>query len=248
MMANRIALVYHFFYSDTGKDIPNLKYFLKHGLSRDIDYYFYHASDWPLPKVNLPNVHYVAIQNNDMRDFNGYRFAAHNVYKKNYHYVFFMNSGMIGPIMSPDRKRNWWNYFLDLFDDDIHLVGVSVGMPTWEGVFYPHIQSMFFCLDAYGLEYALAKNIFDLRANWGWAYIQNFEFKLSKIFLDKGYNINAILPEFRDIDYRKITEDFNTTSMDGDPFFPGRYFGKTIDPYEAIFFKNTRGIEFDIIE
>lgn len=247
-MSNRIAVVYHFYYSESGKDIPNLKYFLKHGLSKDIDYYFYHASDWPASRLNLPNVHYIPIVNTDMRDFTGYRAAAHNLYKKNYHYIFFMNSGVIGPLMTSDKTRPWWQYFLDLFDDDIHLVGTSIGMPTWDGIFYPHVQSMFFCLDSYGLEFALANKFFDLKANWGWGYIQNFEFKLSKAFLDKGYNINAILSEFRDKDYRKIDKDFNPTSMDGDPYALGSYFGKTIDPYEVIFFKTTRMIPFDIIE
>jgi len=37
-----------------------------------------------------------------------------------------------------------------------------------------------------------------------------------------------------------VDKDINPTSISGDPYFNGAYFGETIDPYEVIFFKTTR--------
>ena len=47
---------------------------------------------------------------------------------------------------------------------------------------------------------------------------------------------------YRDLDYRLVKTQINESSSTygGDPYFKGTYFGGTITPEEAIFFKNNR--------
>ena len=70
--------------------------------------------------------------------------------------------------------------------------------------------------------------------------IANKEIGLSQIALNKGWNINCILPKYRDLDYRTLDKDINKASRDGDPYLENSYFGKTIDKYDVIFFKINR--------
>ena len=53
-------------------------------------------------------------------------------------------------------------------------------------------------------------------------------------------NIQLILSKYKDHNYIDIDDDINPTSLDGDPYFQGAYFGESIDPYEVIFYKNNR--------
>ena len=66
------------------------------------------------------------------------------------------------------------------------------------------------------------------------------EFGLSQIALNNGWNINSILPKYKDKDYRTITSDFNFSSRNGDPYFKNSYFGEDIDKNDVIFFKSNR--------
>jgi hypothetical protein len=66
------------------------------------------------------------------------------------------------------------------------------------------------------------------------------EVGLSQIALNNGWNINCILSKYKNLDYLNLNTDINSTSTDGDPYYPNKYFGNTINPYEVIFFKNNR--------
>ena len=54
--------------------------------------------------------------------------------------------------------------------------------------------------------------------------------------------MRSLLPEYREIDYRRPTSDINPTSGEGDPSFQGGYFGRTLHPFETIFVKTNRQI------
>jgi hypothetical protein len=72
--------------------------------------------------------------------------------------------------------------------------------------------------------------------------ILNHEILLSQEVLSNGWNISSILPAYRALDYRNIADDINPSSYQGDPWFPGAYFRRSIHPLETIFFKTNRGI------
>jgi hypothetical protein len=110
-----------------------------------------------------------------------------------------------------------------------------------------HVQSMFFCLDHKFFTELKDSGFFneDEINNLGFKQlIIRKEVGMSQIALQKGYNINCLLSKYKDLDYLTIDKDINPTSLDGDSYFKGKYFGGTIDPYEVIFFKTNRDNQF----
>ena len=103
---------------------------------------------------------------------------------------------------------------------------------------YTHIQSMFFILNKDGFDFLDNQGFFDSHENDFTSTVINKEFKLSQLILKNNWNINCILSHYRDLDYRKIDKNINPTGPD--PYFPGSYFGETINAYEVIFYKITR--------
>ena len=103
---------------------------------------------------------------------------------------------------------------------------------------------MFFCINNEYYQYLKTKNFFneeELNNAKHIRYIIAYkEFGLSQLALNNNWNINSILSKYKDIDYRKITNDFNPTSKYGDSYYKDGYFGETINPSEAIFFKVNR--------
>ena len=102
---------------------------------------------------------------------------------------------------------------------------------------------MFFILDKEGFDLLDKEKFFDdeeeLNNNKDIVHIiLNKEIKMSQIILRNGYNINAILSKYKDIDYTKITKNFNPSGCD--PYNKDTYFGNTIDKNEVIFFKTNR--------
>jgi hypothetical protein len=69
------------------------------------------------------------------------------------------------------------------------------------------------------------------------------EFGLSQYILNNGWNINSILPKYRNLDYRILEADINKSSENGDVYYKNAYFGKSIDKYDVIFYKNNRNIK-----
>ena len=65
---------------------------------------------------------------------------------------------------------------------------------------------------------------------------------MSQRILAHGWNIDCLAKRYSGLDYRTITEDPNTSSVDGDPYWDGAYFGGTLDPYELVFVKTDRNV------
>jgi hypothetical protein len=72
--------------------------------------------------------------------------------------------------------------------------------------------------------------------------IREKEIGMSRRLLGHGWNIDCVLSKYQGRDYRRINTDINPTSVKGDPYYVGAYFGGTIDPKEAVFFKYARFI------
>jgi hypothetical protein len=103
---------------------------------------------------------------------------------------------------------------------------------------------MFFCIHSKYYNYLKKINFFNEseinnapNINY---IIANKEIGLSQIAIKNGWNINCILSKYKNIDYTHIQKDINFSSINGDPYYKNAYFGKTIDPYEVIFFKTNR--------
>jgi hypothetical protein len=101
---------------------------------------------------------------------------------------------------------------------------------------------MFFMIDKEYLDYLNSIDFFNeikINSITDFSYlIANYEIGLSQHALIKGWNINCILQPYKNQDFRILKNDFMTDG--GDLYYYGKYFGKTIDPYDVIFWKNNR--------
>jgi hypothetical protein len=239
----------------------NFKYFLDNVILKknDIDYYIIINGECTLELPNESNNIKIIRRKNAGFDFGAWSHCIKNYIKKSYDYYIFLNTSVKGPY---PENIEWLKIFLDLFKTDtgnVKLVGTSINVldnfeifqnsaNTYKELYnydgpYTHVQSMFFILDKEGFDLLDREKFFDdeeeLNNNKDIDYIiLNKEIKMSQIILRNGYNINAILSKYKDIDYTKITKNFNPSASD--PYNKDTYFGNTITKDEVIFFKTNR--------
>ena len=242
--SNEICCVYAYYEKDD-KYKSNFELFLQKGILKHVDYYIVINGKCSVKIPIQPNIHIMHRENKGF-DFGAHSHAVHKL-NKEYNYYFFLNTSVNGPHIDGD----WTQSFIQLFDNpDVQLVGTSICI--WKVNLdklkrpppYPHVQSMFFCLKPQLFKELKEHGFFNETECNNMTTIQDIimqkEIGLSYFALNKGYNINSILPEYKGIDYRTVKNDINPTSHNGDPYFKGAYFGKTIHPKDVIFFKNNR--------
>jgi hypothetical protein len=236
----------------------NFVHFLNNGgILNDIDYYIVVNGNCTVTIPNKPNIK-VFFRENKGFDFGAFSYALNNHINIIYDYYFFINTSVIGPCLQNNAETNWTKYFIDLFyNENIKVVGTTINMHSipdndlkksyilnyGDKNVYSHVQSMFFCIKHDYLLFLKEKDFFNCDE------INNLQMKdiiylkevgLSQIALNNGWNINCILSKYKNLDYLNLNTDINSTSTDGDPYYPNKYFGNTINPYEVIFFKNNR--------
>lgn len=244
----------------------NLKYFLDNGILDNVDYYIIINGKC---SIDIPNKSNIIIykKENQGYDFGAYSYAIkilENKKLENYDYYFFINSSVRGPYLK-NKNMIWTDEFIKLFKNNVKIVGTTINIyplnkfPLHKSKRYnlneiyskeipfTHIQSMFFCIDKEYYHYLKKIDFFNEEemnnAPDIYYIIANKEIGLSQIALKNGWNINSILSKFKDINYLNIKSDFNTSSKNGDPYYPKAYFGKNIDKNEVIFYKINRNIE-----
>ena len=255
---NKMCCLYAY-YEKNQKYKDNLKFFLNNGLLDEIDYYFIINGESTVIIPNQNNIKIIKRENIGF-DFGAYSCIVENHLHKEYEYYIFINSSVKGPYLKDNIK--WYDPFIQLFNKDVKIVGTSINIFPFDK--YPfikdsvnylnkiynhdapftHIQSMFFIIDYEYYTYLKSKNFFDEKKINKITEINNlipyYEFGLSQLAFKNGWNINSILDKYKNLDYRTNKKDINPTSLGGDPYNKNGYFGKTIDPYDVIFFKNNR--------
>jgi hypothetical protein len=220
----------------------NLMYFLKNGgILDNVDYYIIinGSSTVEIPKRD--NI-IVVRRDNIGYDFGAWSHIIENYIKKKYDYYIFINSSVIGPYTP--KNRNWLDMFLSLFNkDDVKLVGSSINMYYTHLGLKSHVQSMFFILNNDGYQYLKSINFFNEKKINEIKIIfpdlvYEKEIGMSQHILEKGWNINCILPEYRNLNYR--IENININPTGADPLHPNAYFGRTLTPEEVVFYKGYR--------
>lgn len=251
---NKLACIYAYY--EKNEDYKNnLGYFVAKGILPHVDYYFVVNGD--TCSVDIPKAKNIKViqRDNSGFDFGAWGEIVNNHDMSGYDHVFFLNTSVRGPFY---KGKDWTKPFLALFTKNVKLVGTSInicrdlcydshhalrpmGTEITRKKILPHVQSMFFVLDKDALKFLLSRDFFkeDKEASFA-EIISQKEIGLSSLIISKGWNINSILPKYRDIDYRVLRADINASSLDGDPYFAGAYFGDTIDPYDVIFFKSWR--------
>ena len=237
----------------------NLKFFVKKELSYkdNIDYIiiinnFNYDTSIIFPILN--NLTIIKRENIGF-DFGGHNAALEYIDKnqKIYDFYFFMNSGVIGPILSDNFINNHWTeIFIKKINNNVKLVGTTiVCLPhTDAGEYGPKVEGFFFMVDQIGLN--LLKNKKTIFCNHPTKYsaIINGEYELSKCIFENGYTIDCMLQKYQNIDWRSpINYNLNNNIH---PSRKNSFYGKSIDPYEVIFHKwywhGLETVNFDIIE
>ena len=199
----------------------NLIYFLQNGLLEYVDYYIIINGECTVDIPNLNNIIVLKRENKGF-DFGAWSYCI-NQLTKQYDYYVFLNTSVKGPYLTEEDINNnitWLDKFLVLFNnEDIKMVGTTINI--YQGFTeqieeyknnygyeppYTHIQSMFFILNNEGLNYLLSQNFFDEELINSYIDAQkiviNNEIRLSQLILLNNWNINSIVPKYKDIDYR----------------------------------------------
>lgn len=246
---NKLCVIYNY-YEKNDLYKSNFIYFLNNGMLEEIDYYIIING---MCSVNIPNINNINVyyRENIGYDFAAYSYIINNKLFKKYDYYFFINTSVSGPYLKNNNKK-WYEYFIELFNEKVHLVGTSINICTIKGLCIyknytknvnPHVQSMFFVLDYKYFNELVNENFFNEKEIINMSFdelIRNKEVGLSSNAINKGYNINSILPKYKNLDYININEDINKNSVNGDPYYKNAYFGETINPYDVIFYKTNR--------
>ena len=252
---NYICCIYCYFEkNDIYKN--NFIYFLSNAILENVDYYICINGECSVNLNNYKdkkNINFI-IRKNKCYDFGAYSYLLKKSILKSYEYYFFMNTSVKGPYLKENTNKDWTIPFIELFNsDNIKIVGTTINIWTIRNEslislygkkdVYTHVQSMFFCLKKEYLDFLLKKGFFNYKETCKLDFnelIQAKEISLSQVALNKNWNINCILPRYRNLNYLNINKDINPSSTNGDPYYKNGYFYNTIDPYDVIFFKNTR--------
>jgi hypothetical protein len=247
---HRICLLYAY-YEKNELYKNNFTYFLENGILPEVDYYIIVNGKCTVKIPHKLNIK-VYFRENKGYDFGAYSYCIHNHLKKEYDYYFFMNTSVIGPYLK--KKIPWYTPFLELFHKNVAIVGTSINIFETKDIneiygkknVYSHVQSMFFCIPQFYLNYLKKMDFFDeKKINEMTNILEVIVYKevgLSQLAIQKGWNINCILDKYKNLDYVHLDKNINLSSKKygGDPYYEGAYFEETIDKYDVIFYKNNR--------
>ena len=64
--------------------------------------------------------------------------------------------------------------------------------------------------------------------------------KLKALILKNNWNINCIVPYYRNQDYRVLKKNINEPNEITDVLYKNSFFGRTLTPEEVVFYKKYR--------
>lgn len=248
----KIIVIYTYFKS-TSSDY-NLSFFAKNlTYSENIDYIIV-INGHTHNEVIIPNLENVTVLKRDNTgfDFGGHHYALEYIQMKKYDYYFFMNSGVIGPIIPNYFKEHWTTVFIKKINDKVKLVGTTiVCLPHSDlGGYGPKVEGFFFMVDQIGLDLLNNQKTIFCNHPDKVSAIVNGEYGLSNCIFKHGYTIDCLLPEYQNIDWtNEKNYKFNNNIH---PSRKNSFYGKSINPYDVIFHKwywhGSENVNFDIIE
>jgi len=229
--------VIYAYYEGNANYKMNLLYFLKNGYLSHVNYTFVING---LSTVEFPQRDNITVirRENTGFDFQGYYHGLLSLKKRNLlqptRYNLFLNCTVRGPFLPSYANRHiyWYTPFLDLLNHDQTKSGGSTinGYPT------PHVQTYAFIMDYETVTYLLDKNFFKVCKTRG-ECIKEQEIALSQTIVAKGWNINCLVPEYRDLDYRNQV----ATVSKKDIISAKEILGRDLVPYEVVFIKTNLG-------
>ena len=200
--------------------------------------------------LNLPSYVKIIQRDNIGFDFGGWSEGLlNNDLYKNYDSFIFINSSVYGPCMEKNDNRKWTDILLNgLNYKNIKLFGTTINCIN-DAQKSSHVQSMVFCMDLITLKYLISKDIFSI-INFDKTFndtIMNKEIRMSREIINNGWNIGCLHTYYKDIDFTFKNNNREIIYLN-DLCFKNVFFGKTIHPYEILFVKGNRNIEYDFIK
>jgi len=234
----------------------NLSFFVKKELSykENIDYII--VINGHNTTIEFPILDNVTIIK---RDNIGFDFGGHNSAleyidnnNKSYDYYFFMNSGVIGPIIPHYfTETHWTNIFTKKINDRVKLVGTTiVCLPPHDCGGGPKVEGFFFMVDNIGLTLLRNQNNIFCNHSTKDSAIVYGEYGLSTCIFKNGYTIDCMLRKYQNIDWTDVINHNLNNNIH--PSRENSFYGNSINPYEVIFHKwywhYANKVNFNIIE
>jgi hypothetical protein len=256
----KILCIYAY-YEKSQEYIDNFKFFLENGLDTDMEYIIVINGTCSVDIKSFTdlkeNIKLTILERENIGfDFGAYYDALIkiDVMKNPYDSYIFLNTSVRGPYLKYNplypyvTSKNWYTLFTNMIKDDVKLVGTTINICRLRfdnlkefSPPYTHVQTQLFAMDHECLIFLFndifvsnpsEKNFLNL--------IELKEVKMSLLVLKNNWNINCILSNYKNLDYRQIKNDFNPSSLNGDCSYRYAYFGKTYDKYEVVFIKTDK--------
>lgn len=252
------SVIIYTYFSSPSSDY-NLDFFVKKELSYkdNIDYIFVINGYIHNENIKFPILDNLTIlkRENIGYDFGGHAYALEYIatLSKKYDYYFFMNSGVIGPIIPHYfTETHWTNIFITKINNCVKLVGTTiVCLPRYDsGGYGPKVEGFFFMVDNIGLELLKKQQTIFCNHEDKYSAIVNGEYGISNCILKNGYSIDCMLPKYQNIDWKNnINYNLNNNIH---PSRKNSFYEYSINPYDVIFHKwhwhNNDCVNFEIIK
>lgn len=232
-MSHSIHIIYAYYEKNVDYR-RNLIYFLVNGYLPTIDYTIVINGQCTIEIPQKDNIH-VIFRENTGYDFQGYYQGILSLNERHllqpFHHYLFINNTVCGPFL-PSYTKNyllWYQPFLDLLIEPVKLVGSTINVTP-----SPHVQSYLFLMNYECLHFLLEQNFFKMYTEKE-DVITFQEILMSHTFLQNGWNISCLIPEYQKIDYRQQ----EIPLIKGDIRLAQSVLGRRLSPYEVIFVKTS---------
>ena len=257
------SLIIYTYFKSPSSNI-NLSFFVKRELKYrlDIDYIIViNGYECDIEFPILENLHVIKRQNIGF-DFGGHAEALEYIKTKGkeYNYYFFMNSGVIGPILPHfwPKDIHWTSIFINKITDKVKLVGTTIVCHLddklwgrdWGGD-GPRVEGFFFMTDKIGLNVLEQKKTIFVNHPSKYHAIVFGEYGISNCMLEKGFDLDCMIPEYQGIDW--LDKNNWNKNNNKHPSRPNSFYGRSLNPYDLIFHKwywhdIKEYVSFDIIK
>jgi hypothetical protein len=252
------SVIIYTYFSSPSSDY-NLDFYVKKELSYkdNIDYIIVINGYTYNENIKFPTLDNLVIlkRENVGYDFGGHNYALEYIgaNSKKYDYYFFMNSGVIGPIIPHYfTESHWSNIFIKKINERVKLVGTTiVCLPYWDaGSYGPKVEGFFFMVDNIGLNLLKKQENIFCNHDDKYSAIVNGEYGLSNCILKNGYSIDCMIPRYQKVDWTNNT-NYNLNN-NVHPSRENSFYGYSINPYDVIFHKwywhGAATVNFEIIK
>ncbi len=238
---SKILITYVYYENNFSK--KNLQFFIKNGLYQyqNIIYNIIIKGDKCSIKIpKLPNL-FVYKTENEGRDFTGYADSLLKVNIEEFNYFIFLNDTIRGPFLPRFLSKKSWPYlFLSLLNEKTKLIGSTINYFDLgkNNKNTKHVQSMNFATDLIGIKILLDNGIFNKNKHKIYLkdsiqkYISELEVGMTKVILEKNYNIDCFQQKYNSI----VTTENDNIQNDGFSFTS--LLSEPVHPLEIMFIKS----------